>query len=100
MPEDDAEAAEVGTALQGLGSLKLPSRERACAQCEFSAREQTDRVCRKDPPKVFLFMLPAGGPGALQRPGQAPMQIITQTCFPVVRDDQWCGEFQPRLRHS
>jgi hypothetical protein len=97
MSDDDG---DVGTALEGLGSLKLPRRERACAQCEFSARENPDRVCRKEPPKVFLFMVPVGGGAALQRPGQPAMQIITQTCFPVVRDDQWCGGFQPRFRDS
>lgn len=70
---------------------------RSCLGCRDSDVEGKDRVCRHDPPKVFMFMIPvmqAGIPG--MRPQQG-MQIQSNTQFPVVRDNQWCGKFVPRI---
>ncbi len=81
--------------LEGLGRIVLPARrvERACSACDLSAKEGNDRVCRARPPTVQMFMVPAMMPGPGGRPQQG-MQITSQTGFPVMRDDQWCGEFR------
>lgn len=78
-------------------AFALPNRERCCAGCRFSAKEQKDRVCRYDIPHTAMFMVPVMGPP--MRPGAPPtqsMQMTTQTWFPVVVDSQWCGKFEAR----
>lgn len=65
-----------------------------CAECEFSAKEQVDRVCRLEPPKVFMFPVPGmmmtpQGP----RPGH---ELKSFTQFPIVLDGQWCGKHEYR----
>lgn len=96
----DTDQPVVLDGLNGIGRLVLKSgakRSRVCAECTFSAVEGKDRVCRVDPPKVFLFMVPVVAPSGLglNGPRQQGMQIISQTAFPVVRNDQWCGKFEP-----
>jgi hypothetical protein len=77
-------------------AFEVPKLSRVCAGCQNSAREGKDRVCRFEPPKVFMFMVPTM---SRPLPGLAPQQgfqITTQTAFPVVRDDQWCSKFHAR----
>ena len=70
--------------------------ERACAVCRWSAMEQNDLVCRRLPPQVTFMQLAQ----MMQTPnGPRPtgaMQIVPFTSFPVMRKDQWCGEFSDR----
>lgn len=70
--------------------------DRACASCDFSAKEGKDRVCRFEPPRPFMFMVPmmqSPMPGLKPQQG---FQITTHTAFPVVRDDAWCAKHEPR----
>lgn len=69
---------------------------RSCAACDFSAAEGKDRVCRRQPPHVQMFAAPEMVPGP--KGMQQMMAIRTHAAFPVVRDDQWCGEFRGRLQ--
>lgn len=94
---DDETAAEALPISLNKITFALPNRERCCAGCRFSAKEQKDRVCRFNPPNTTMFMIPIAGPP--MRPGMPPqqgMQVQTQTWFPVVVDSQWCGKFEPR----
>jgi hypothetical protein len=83
--------------LEPVGWMRVRNLiERVCAQCAFSVKEDKDRVCRVEPPRVFMFMVPvtqAPVPGL--RPQQG-FQITSHSQFPVVRDDQWCGKHEPR----
>lgn len=72
----------------------LLSNIRSCAACVSSAKEGEDRVCRAKPPQVFMFLIPVMSP---IRPGQQGMAPKSVTQFPVVQDDQWCREFEPRM---
>lgn len=83
--------------LEGLNRLAIRSAakvETACAQCRFSAKEGKDRVCRFEPPRLSMFMIPIMKPPVPGLSSQQGLQFVTQTGFPVVRDDQWCGKFE------
>jgi hypothetical protein len=71
----------------------------ACIECRFSTHEQSDLVCRRNPPVATILLVP----GRVQ--GSAVPQIMT--AFPVLKPDMWCGEFrrqeslvEPRLLPS
>jgi hypothetical protein len=79
------------------GSGLVKSMRTTCAGCEYSAKEGADRVCRFEPPKVFMFLIPTTVPGP-RGPQQGAMpQSFTQ--FPVVQDGQWCGKAILRRDH-
>lgn len=108
--EDDDAAANGLTGLKPFAPAvavngkqpALPAEKkthRSCAGCSSSAKEGNDRVCRGDMPRVFMFLMPVAPPAHLVKPGQQGIpsyQFVTQTCFPVVRDDGWCKKFEPR----
>lgn len=69
---------------------------RSCYSCDSSAKEGSDRVCRKRPPRVFGFMVPQIVPGPSGPRQGMGFQSVTQ--FPIMQDDQWCDDFSPRRR--
>lgn len=92
-PEEGAPTLD---GLQPFKSPALPKRDpRACASCQFSAKEGKDRVCRFEPPKLFFFPMQTMAMGPSQRPVPA-MEPKFFTCFPIVMDHQWCGKFSMR----
>lgn len=103
MQEDDATIQDnpMGDLTGGLqplamGRIKLPpKREKVCATCRFAEKVNAARECRIKSPSVTMIALPQMG--ADQR-GQMVQQIGVQafTQFPVMRDDQWCGQWEPR----
>ena len=70
-------------------------RFRACASCEFGVKEGNDLVCRRNPPQSTFLAMQAMVPGPMGRmvPG---FEIKPFTGFPVMRPDQWCGEYSVR----
>jgi hypothetical protein len=74
------------------GSRIVPVIARACSICVYSAIEGKDLVCRRNPPQVTFMAVPGIVPGPLGKPQQG-MQILPFTTFPIVRKDQYCGEF-------
>ena len=98
MSDDQPPIEQNDGPLSGLVPFELPRSRlaRSCAACEFGVKEDKDRVCRKNPPQVSHLAVPMVQPGTVVRPPQQGIQIISQTQFPVVRDDQWCGAFQGR----
>ena len=81
--------------LNGMKPFLKPTL-RVCNQCAFSVKEDRDLVCRLNPPSVGFVAVPATQPAILGRPAQHGIQIQTMTQFPVVREDQWCGQFEKR----
>ena len=85
--------------VEGLDSLGLqpfvPKRFRACASCEFGVKEGNDLVCRRNPPQSTFLAMQTMVPGPMGRlvPG---FEIKPFTGFPVMRPDQWCGEYSAR----
>lgn len=79
------------------GRLIRPTMRTTCAGCEYSAKEGPDRVCRIDPPKVFMFLLPQ----TIMSPKGPTQGVMPQsfTQFPVVQDGQWCGKAIGRRHH-
>ena len=98
MSEQDTEAAPTIV----FPPIKLPTvrRNRACAACEFSVKEQNDLTCHRMPPQLTFMGLPQQVPAALGRPGGSGIAIQNFTGFPIVRPDQWCGEFRPKGGNS
>jgi hypothetical protein len=71
---------------------------KACSKCQFSAEEKPDLVCRRYPMQVTFLVVPRQimipgphGPRAAVQPCPVP-----HSAFPVMRPDQWCGEFRFR----
>jgi len=64
-----------------------------CGRCRFSAGdEHADRLlCRRYPPTVVTL-------GARDIFGER--RSTTGLKLPVVAADEWCGEFQPVVRHG
>lgn len=81
-----------------IPQFKLPTvkRHRACAACEFGVKEQADLTCHRMPPQSTFLGLPQQMPSTLGRPGGGGIAIQNFTGFPIIRPDQWCGEFRPR----
>lgn len=70
---------------------------RQCSECEFCVREDKDLVFRFMPPQVGFIPVPVMQPGL---PGRAPQQgisITAMTQFPVVKGNQWCGQFEKKV---
>ena len=79
--------------------FEMPAKK-SCRECEFSAVESGDRVCRRGPPQTTFIMVPEQkmvptpqGPRSVQA-----MAIRNFTGFPVVQHEQWCGEFRQKVR--
>lgn len=88
--------------INGLETLQpvpkfIPGRT-LCGCCDYSAKEGQDRVCRFDPPKVFMFPLPTMVP--TPRGPQQGTELKTFSAFPIVQDGQWCGKAIARRHHS
>jgi hypothetical protein len=76
-------------------SMRFPKFARACASCAFSVKEDADLVCRRHPPAVTMTAIPVIRPSPIRGgPPQQGMELKSFTQFPVMRDDQWCGEFE------
>lgn len=70
---------------------------RACESCHYGVKEQADLVCRRSPPTQTYIALPVMGPPLVRGgPPQQGMKIQAFSGFPIVRNDQWCGEFMRR----
>ena len=88
---DEAEVSALAELKPFNGSKIIPVVARACEGCKWSATEQNDLVCRRHPPQVTFMAVPQMVPTP-QGPKQA-MMAKAFTGFPVIRRDQWCGEF-------
>ena len=67
-----------------------------CARCRFAVKEQNDLTCHRSPPALTYLALPTPAPkllpGLPQRPSMG-IAIQAFSGFPIVRPDQWCGEY-------
>ena len=72
----------IGTLGHFTASKKAPG---ACINCKWSTHEQSDLVCRRNPPSVSILMVPGKFANTLQPQSMA--------AFPVVKPEMWCGEF-------
>ena len=83
---DDAPIADLRT-------LFVPP---ACHRCRWAVKEQADLTCHRNPPALTYLALPAPQPkmlpGLPQRPSMG-IAIQAFSGFPIVRGDQWCGEY-------
>lgn len=50
-----------------------------CQNCRFSARDQNDMICRRNPPQLFVMPTKLGQIGFMSR-------------FPGVIAQMWCGQ--------
>jgi len=96
MPDEieDEPLNGLGTLAPVKSSLLLFKARGTCAGCEFSAKEGVDRVCRFEPPEVFMFLVPTMVPGT--RGPQQGLSPQSFTQFPIVQDGQWCGRYEDR----
>jgi hypothetical protein len=62
------------------------TRER-CGKCAYFLDQGQTGLCRRNPPQTFII-------GGQTMMGQS--QAITQSFFPPVTPEGWCGEFSPR----
>jgi len=64
----------------------------ACANCKFCSRgDGQDLLCRRLPPQSTVVLRPAQ---TLQGTQLVPTPV---TSWPLVRKDEWCGEFEMQL---
>lgn len=78
------------------GTTIVPVIKRACEACRWSFIEKPDMVCRRNPPHVGIVLAPQMVPTPQgMKQAMAPMPV---TSFPIMRRDQWCGEFEPKGR--
>ena len=93
--------------LSAVKPLAAPSLEtgRACRACRWSCKDGADLTCRRAPPQMTHLAIPVMAPahsGLLGRggPNGVPqLAIQVYASWPVVRPDQWCGEFGPKGSH-
>lgn len=100
---DDVEVLEGTIDLGGVLPVKpaeLALKRRSCRECDYSFMESGDRVCRFMPPQVTFIALPEQkmmptpqGP----RPANV-MALRNFTGFPIVQNEQWCGQFKQKVR--
>ena len=68
-------------------------KQYTCGLCQYyriNPEDITQGICRKNPPKGFPVMSPGPIPGKVN--------IGTATCWPAVHGQQdWCGEYHPRI---
>lgn len=94
--EIQGEVVELGD-LQPLNG-KQPGaflRSKTCSSCGYSVKEKGDRVCRFNPPQATMIGIPT--PQMVPTP-QGPRQVMAMrpqnfSGFPLVADDQWCGQW-------
>lgn len=68
----------------------------ACSRCRFAVREQADLTCHRSPPGLTYLALPSPPVMTLAGLPRSPQMGITIQAFsgfPIVRGDQWCGEY-------
>ena len=68
-------------------------RTETCARCKWSTMQPGNvkqRQCRRMPPTVGIF------PQMDARTGRV-LGNLTITAYPTVQNEEWCGEFKPRL---
>lgn len=58
--------------------IKMIENELCCGKCRFFHPER--RECRRNPPQVWADEETVG------------------YCFPRVKEEEWCGEFQPEQK--
>ena len=69
---------------------------RVCVNCRYAARvadSQDQAECRRYPPQVTHLVVPVQA-NMLTKPS---MGINGFAGYPIVRLDQWCGEFQTNI---
>lgn len=99
--KQDAGVGDIdGQPLRGIVPYKRPEPvsepvSKLAPACEFSVKEGQDRVCRYHPPQSTFLAVPGMQPGPLGRPVQG-IAIRPFCGFPIVRDDQWCGQYRKR----
>lgn len=80
-------------------AAKLAARAETCGNCRWRHKPpppNNDTECRAHPPHASLNMVPvAQGPLARPSPMQG-MQLQAFALFPLIRDDQWCGEWEAK----
>jgi hypothetical protein len=80
-------------------TILTPAR-RSCRECDYSAMEGPDRVCRFNPPQVTFIAVP--GQKAVNTPQGMrtvpALELKNFTGFPIVQHEQWCGQFAPKVR--
>ena len=65
-------------------------RTQTCSACKFSEAEAGQRFCHRMPGVASPMMMPhSGSPGGVR--------VGFYTCWPVVKDEEWCGEYRPRI---
>ena len=59
-------------------------KKKCCANCMF----HTGSWCHFDPPRIFIYPAP---------PKYPPFEKHTvSTMWPKVKDQDWCGKYEPR----
>ena len=89
MPDDEAPAA---SDFKLSASIMAPA---SCGACRFMVKDGGDLTCRFNPPQVTVVIGPLPqGPRLAGPNGQPAIGPIPFTMFPMVRPQQWCGQFQ------
>lgn len=78
--------------LPGVQPVATMNPVQQCKGCRFAAKEDTDLVCRFDPPKVFMFPMPT----KTQLTGGNGVALQSFSQFPMVRGDSWCGKWEKK----
>lgn len=78
----------------------VPVMSRACEACGYCVKEPPgDLTCHRMPPQLTYLALPTMQPGALGSRPQQGLAIQNYSGWPIVRRDQWCGEFTQKGRN-
>jgi hypothetical protein len=63
-------------------------RARTCRACAHSQIEGAQRTCHAHPPSAHPILMPTP---------QGPRPVGTTSAFPIVQDNEWCGEWRARI---
>jgi hypothetical protein len=72
-----------------------------CDNCKFGLARHNEQgqvmvfLCRRKPPVVSAQFVPVPVP---DEPGTVRMQGVSDTYWPAVRPDDWCGEHAPGIQ--
>lgn len=79
--------------------MNLNISDRRCERCEYVQRvagQEDSGECRRYPPQVTHLIVPVQA-NLLSKPS---VGINGFAGYPIVRLDQWCGEFRPVIDGS